>query len=727
MSSASRSRLQNYVPAILFTTYDGYYIYSPTKTSQVAINKEDGVAITSNEGDVVYVAKGATGGELAYQVDKDNADELSKKESSAINGDYTTNSNEAKPEANYMLKPFIYYSAEYKEDKEDNNFDVIASYSLDNYLTVYGKKSTGRKDSGDYVTEEFTKSGYLIDTSKIKLSGSILVKLLAKANNDSNDPIDQNSMSATDIEKYSEIVTLNSDDDDPKKENKNNVRYLAINVDDDDTEAYNYINYYEYGNNILKEGYGKKYYPNQVRQKNASEGDDSLRAPIRNQTGDEIISDTLEINNLFNQDEEYKQYLLFNTNYKSISVTYNGIEITDPDAMEYYIKAYFFTKWVQNNLSDIKAKNCVQNYLGFEDMSDNTKRSYTDFKDDTTEIFKFEGENQDPEREESLYQQHKRAAIKNSIQYNLNSAISTFNDTYYSLSAAYRLPVMSETDWNNILNNVCMVAFMQGLPTGTETFNSYAVVKSTNNNTAVSLDNMYFVDGTKFNDGKTSYHTYDCPELKSSGAYYADQSAEFKYDARRILTKVDGEDTKFVYCLYEDSTNTYYEIETIDREDKHKKGPQEIANMSSFTSIQIVGEIPNDQIKNYEYTAADGIKKTINLTTLPNGSEPIYLYDHKNLDCYTCSISKNYVPVVKYYEGDLRRTYTTKDGELLIEKTGGKRDFIYYSTGKTYAGTVDEKDMPISVEELKRRKTAVYTYLAHIRNNLYKTNDYINR
>lgn len=718
MSSASRSRLQNYVPAILFTTYDGYYIYSPTKTSQVAINKDDGVAITSSEGDVVYVDKDATG-ELTYQVENNVVTKLSGESSSDINkeNNYTTNSSDAKPETNYMLKPFIYYSAEYKS----SDFDVIASYSLDNYLTVYGTKSKQR-DSGDYVTDEFTKSGYLIDTSKIELSGSILVKLLAKADNNSNDP---NSISATDIEGYEEIATLNRSGAE-NEQNKNNVRYFAINVNDD--EAYNYINYYEYGNNIVYNKYEKIYSPNQVRRKDTSVGDNSLRAPIRTQTGDEIISDTLEINSFLNQREEEKEYLLYNTNdYNTISVKYNEIEITDPDAMEYYIKAYFFTKWVQNNLGDIQAKDCVQDYLKFNDMSDNTKRSYTDFTDDNTEIFNFTGENQDPEREESLYQQHKRAAIKNSIQYNLNSAISTFNDTFYNLSASYRLPVMSETDWNNILNNVCMVAFMQGLPTGTETFNSYAVVKSTNNNIAVSLDNMYFVDGTKFNDGKTSYHTYDCPELKSSGAYYADQSAEFKYDARRILTKVDGEDTKFVYCLYEDSTNTYYEIETIDREDKHKKGPQEIANMSSFTSIQIVGEIPNDQIKNYEYTAADGIKKTINLTTLPNGSEPIYLYDHKNLDCYTCSISKNYVPVVKYYEGDLRRTYTTKDGELLIEKTGGKRDFIYYSTGKTYAGTVDEKDMPISVEELKRRKTAVYTYLAHIRNNLYKTNDYINR
>ena len=39
---------------------------------------------------------------------------------------------------------------------------------------------------------------------------------------------------------------------------------------------------------------------------------------------------------------------------------------------------------------------------------------------------------------------------------------------------------------------------------------------------------------------------------------------------------------------------------------------------------------------------------------------------------------------------------------------------------------VDENNM-ITGDELKQRQKAVYTYLAKIRNSLYKANDYINR
>lgn len=67
MSSASKNLLLPYIPAILFTTYDGYYIYSPTKTNMLAtipggnegeLNaKEAGQAITTQEGNLVFLKK----------------------------------------------------------------------------------------------------------------------------------------------------------------------------------------------------------------------------------------------------------------------------------------------------------------------------------------------------------------------------------------------------------------------------------------------------------------------------------------------------------------------------------------------------------------------------------------------------------------------------------------------------------------------------------------------
>ena len=99
--------LQGYIPAILFTLYDGYYIH--TSYDNVYETKEDG-----------------------EKVDMVNIGDANK---------------------NYQngLKPYVYYSAKYKLG---NNI-IVVNYTLDNEITVYGDVGDGE----GYVT----KSGYLIN------------------------------------------------------------------------------------------------------------------------------------------------------------------------------------------------------------------------------------------------------------------------------------------------------------------------------------------------------------------------------------------------------------------------------------------------------------------------------------------------------------------------------------------------------------------------------------
>lgn len=91
--------LNEYIPALVYTLYDGFYIYSPYNN----IVDEDG-AILEN-----------------------------KNEHESI----------------YGLKPYISYSCRYVK----GTTDVVITYTLDNYITVQGTVS------GEYVN----KSGYLID------------------------------------------------------------------------------------------------------------------------------------------------------------------------------------------------------------------------------------------------------------------------------------------------------------------------------------------------------------------------------------------------------------------------------------------------------------------------------------------------------------------------------------------------------------------------------------
>lgn len=93
----TKDTLQNYVPALVYTMYDGYYIYSPytnkwgTDSTNLDINKEMNEQII----------------------------------------DQNTYSNNQKL---YGLKPYIYYSCRYKK----GDADIVITYSLDNYIQIQG-------------------------------------------------------------------------------------------------------------------------------------------------------------------------------------------------------------------------------------------------------------------------------------------------------------------------------------------------------------------------------------------------------------------------------------------------------------------------------------------------------------------------------------------------------------------------------------------------------------
>ena len=70
----------------------------------------------------------------------------------------------------------------------------------------------------------------------------------------------------------------------------------------------------------------------------------------------------------------------------------------------------------------------------------------------------------------------------------------------------------------------------------------------------------------------------------------------------------------------------------------------------------------------------------------------------------------------------------------------GNNDLVFYDDGKylnfdgsEYVNPLNNSNVPtgggylISEAEFKKRRKSMYTYLAKIRDNLYKTNDYVNR
>ena len=109
IGGAGKGRIQTYIPAIVYTMYDGYYIYS---ASLMKDQETDNNGLTQFE----------TAGTI-----KSNGESYQ-----------------------YILKPYSPYSARYVNENE--NIDVTVNYTLDNYIRVYGTVD------GEYQTKE----GYLV-------------------------------------------------------------------------------------------------------------------------------------------------------------------------------------------------------------------------------------------------------------------------------------------------------------------------------------------------------------------------------------------------------------------------------------------------------------------------------------------------------------------------------------------------------------------------------------
>lgn len=112
MTGYGEDVLKNYVPAVVYTLYDGYYIYSAYE------NKLEKDIYGENEENATY------------------------KDGKNING----------------LKPYIYYSCRYKRTNGD---DFVITYSLDSYITIQGKiDGNSVNESGYLLSGVDYKEGY---------------------------------------------------------------------------------------------------------------------------------------------------------------------------------------------------------------------------------------------------------------------------------------------------------------------------------------------------------------------------------------------------------------------------------------------------------------------------------------------------------------------------------------------------------------------------------------
>lgn len=145
LSGYNKDVLKTYVPALVYTMYDGFYIYSPFT------NKLD----SEDEG-------------VTYK-----------------NGDRVTD-----------LKPYIHYSCRYKLGSDTN---VVITYSLDNYITVQGIVNGKAVNKSGYVLNNITESNGKVYYRNVEIPTETLTEINALYTNSNNQAADTANYTYTKI------------------------------------------------------------------------------------------------------------------------------------------------------------------------------------------------------------------------------------------------------------------------------------------------------------------------------------------------------------------------------------------------------------------------------------------------------------------------------------------------------------------------------------------------
>lgn len=419
IGGTAKENILNYVPAIVYIMYDGYYIYTPTYVPESYVN---------NEGVQYFYYKDAQNDykEVAEPTQIINGVRVAGEPMyKASSGGTTTNIADAKKIYKHVLKTFVPYTKQY--ERYGNNY--IVNYSLDNFVRIYANYGFG---------ENVVKEGYILEDYNIPEQGS-------------------------DEELRENIAIKDS--------------YGNVNV-----EEYSYV----YNSN------GEKRYYDSVRQRFFSVSKDNVRQDLLDASVGDSFAEYKKVllPDPFDQTKYKSYYQLLNTisgGYARDNNWYTGtdslaeiiegppIEIDkDCSAFNYYVEAYCFNKWLDNNLGPNERLNILNN---------------------------------------------KENNIIENINNNLNLSITNYSA---NSSLNYKLPKISENDWEQALSNISIITFMQGMKTGLKTYNNYSIVTSTENNEFVSEDSIYYLD-----NGNQFYHRFGCSEATGGikGAY---KNTDFK-------------------------------------------------------------------------------------------------------------------------------------------------------------------------------------------------------
>ncbi len=402
----TKETLQNFVPALVYTMYDGYYIYSPYENTWDAETKDTHKDDTSFED-----------GEMLYG-----------------------------------LKPYVYYSCRYKRD---GIFDIVITYSLDNYIQI----------QGTIRGESISRYGYLLDFKNTDTINGTAITYKG-INIELEEPLTENicyyDTDGTFKQQTLKYIKNNGtkyyiDDTTNSKEQRTFTVLNGKAIQQNIQSLTEYVQYYDTNGDMqwknLKyvKNNGIKYYI-----------DDTTVFTVENQ---QAIIQNVDINNMHND--------INNNN----------------NAVEYYKQAYALRSFIKSYIGDLSTDDIIDIETGkrYGDLNKNDiKDPYYTIKG---KIFDFDS---NIEADTSNFNTHRIDVIKHSIVRNLSIAISNFNN-YSGVTTDFQMPKLKDEDWDKIMSNISIISFLQGINIGGKVYNGYSIITNTKNEDIVMPDSIYIL------------------------------------------------------------------------------------------------------------------------------------------------------------------------------------------------------------------------------------------
>lgn len=437
----TKTTLQNYVPALVYTMYDGYYIYSP------------------------YINTWGTN-----STNDEIRDEMQSQIGIQESGTYNNG------DILFGLKPYVSYSCRYIM----GDIDVVITYSLDNYIQIQGK-------IGDKAVSKY---GYLLNDRDLVING-----VSSESYNGNIDIHNEQEVKNTQV-KYKgeeitnennlkEFVCVNNIYYELPYKKKNGVKYYidqnssvlgkkndyVFSLSSDGTPLPQCIISAEeiIGNSDGSENVRNSSSPLPYVQKNRTRYYVDINAEVLGMEKDYIFSINLDTN-IMKQESTITAEEIKNNN----------------NAKKYYIEAANLRKFIKDKLSNLSTKHIVDMETGikYENEPNVTSPYYP-----VGSIF---DNYRNIEAEDSNFNTHRIDVIKNSINRNLSIAISNFNN--YSRADEFmnfQMPELKDTDWDKIMDNISVISFFQGANIGGKIYNGYSIITNTKNEDVVMEDSIY--------------------------------------------------------------------------------------------------------------------------------------------------------------------------------------------------------------------------------------------